>query len=479
MNLTPSASYSTTITIEINREPGMLGQIASVIGKAGGVIGDINTMKRSRDKTIRNITIETRDHKHEKKIAALLETISGVKVIEVLDQTFFSHIGGKIEITSKIPLDNIDKLSIIYTPGVGRVCEAIHNNRESVYHLTIKRHTVAIVTDGTAVLGLGDIGPEAAIPVMEGKAMLFKKFGGIDAFPLCLDTKDPDEIIKTVTNIAPIFGGINLEDISAPRCFEIEQRLIEELDIPVFHDDQHGTAVVILAAIINAVKVVGKRMEDLKVVVSGVGAAGVACVKILLAGGVSHIIGCDRMGALYKGRSEHTNKMKEWFAEHTNPEQCKGTLKDVIKGADLFIGLSSPDLITANDVRKMAKDSMVFAMANPIPEIMPEEAQPFVRIMATGRSDYPNQINNVLCFPGLFKGALKCCATKISEQMKIAAARAIANVIPEKELNENNIIPSVLNKKVAESVAAAVENEAYKEGLARTHPDDQSFYHVK
>jgi malate dehydrogenase (oxaloacetate-decarboxylating) len=328
------------------------------------------------------------------------------------------------------------------------------------------------------VLGLGDIGPEAAMPVMEGKAMLFKEFGGVDAFPICLTTKDPDEIVKTTKNIASGFGGINLEDISAPRCFEIEQRLIDELDIPVFHDDQHGTAVVILAALINALKIAGKKMKDLKVVISGVGAAGVACTKILMAAGVSDIIGCDRTGALYKGRNNHMNSIKEWYAEATNLERFKGPLKDALKGADLFVGVSCAHLLTSNDIKRMAKNPIVFAMANPIPEIMPEEAQPYARIMATGRSDYPNQINNVLCFPGLFKGALRCYARRITEGMNIAAAHAIANVVPEKALREDNIIPPLFNKKVADSVARAVEHSAYQEGVARKHPDDYSFYHV-
>lgn len=478
MKLTPSPSYSTIIRIELKREPGMLGKITSAIGRAEGVIGAVTIVKRTKDKTIRDITVDARDQKHEEKIAAVLNTIAGVNVIEVLDRTFFYHIGGKIEITNKMSLDNDEKLSIAYTPGVARVCRAIYEDKEKAYHLTVKRHTVAIVTDGTAVLGLGNIGPEAAMPVMEGKAMLFKEFGGVDAFPICLNTKDSDEIVATVKNIAPGFGGINLEDISSPRCFEIEQRLIEELDIPVFHDDQHGTAVVILAALINALKVVEKRIEDLKVVVSGVGAAGVACTKILQTAGVSNIIGCDRSGAIYKGRGKHMNGVKDWYAEHTNPEMYKGSLKNALTGADLFIGVSSPHIIEASDLKKMAKDPVVFAMANPVPEIMPEEAHPYVRIMATGRSDYPNQINNVLCFPGLFKGALRCYARKITEAMKVAAARAIANIITDDELSEDDIIPSVFNRDVAESVARAVENTAYKEGVARKHPDDNSFYHV-
>ena len=456
----------------------MLGRVTSAIGMAEGVIGTVNIVKRTKDKTIRDITVDARDSEHEKKIAAILNIIEGVKVVEILDRTFFFHVGGKIEVKSKAPLDESEKLSIAYTPGVARVCQAIYEDEERAYHLTVKRHMVAIVTDGTAVLGLGDIGPEAAMPVMEGKAMLFKEFGGVDAFPICLNTKDSDEIIATVKNIAPGFGGINLEDISAPRCFEIERRLIDELDIPVFHDDQHGTAVVVLAALINALKIVGKKMEDLKVVLSGVGAAGVACTRILLAAGVSNIIGCDRKGAVYEGRSENMNVIKEWYAENTNPEKYKGSLKNALKEADLFIGVSSPNLITPKDIEKMAKDPVVFAMANPIPEIMPEEAHPYVRIMATGRSDYPNQINNVLCFPGLFKGALRCYAKKITEEMKIAAARAIASVITDDELSEDDIIPSVFNKEVAESVAKAVESTAYKEGIARKHPDDYSFYHV-
>jgi malate dehydrogenase (oxaloacetate-decarboxylating) len=478
LKLTPSASYSTIIRIELDRKPGMLGEVAKAIGSAGGMIGDITILKRTRHKTLRDITVDARDQEHERDIARVLNNVNGVKVIEVSDRTFFAHIGGKIEVTSKIPLHEAEELSIAYTPGVSRVCQAIQEDREKAYHLTIKRHTVAIVTDGTAVLGLGDIGPEAAMPVMEGKAMLFKEFGSVDAFPICLDTKDTEDIIKVITSISPGFGGINLEDISAPRCFEIENRLIDELAIPVFHDDQHGTAVVVLAALINALKVVGKRLEDLKVVVSGIGAAGVACTKMLMQAGASHFIGCDRQGTLYRGRTAHMNEAKEWYAAHTNPKQFQGTLQQALQGADLFIGLSSGHLLTGDDIKYMARDPIVFAMANPTPEIMPEEAQPYAKIIATGRSDYPNQINNVLCFPGLFKGALRCYARRITEGMKIAAARAIADVISEKEISEENIIPSVFNKKVAESVAWAVEQSAYEEKVARKHPDDESFYHL-
>jgi len=349
---------------------------------------------------------------------------------------------------------------------------AIHDDPENAYKLTIKRNTVAVVSDGTAVLGLGDIGPEAALPVMEGKAMLFKEFGKIDAFPICLATKDTEEIIRTVKAIAPVFGGINLEDISAPRCFEIEDRLKKELDIPVFHDDQHGTAVVVLAALINALKIVNKKMSEIKVVVTGVGAAGVACSKIILSAGVVNIIGFDRTGAIYKGRPGGMNFMKEWFAQHTNPEGFQGSVSEALEGADLYLGLSGPGTIEAADLKKMARDPIVFAMANPTPEVMPEDAAPFVRIMATGRSDYPNQINNVLCFPGMFRGALDVRATDINEEMKLAAAHAIASVVGDNELNEDYIVPGVFNPLVAESVAKAVAEAAIRTGIARKGSTD-------
>jgi malate dehydrogenase (oxaloacetate-decarboxylating) len=377
------------------------------------------------------------------------------------------HLGGKIRINSKVSLTTRDDLSMAYTPGVARVCMAIHDKPENVYKLTIKSNTVAIVTDGTAVLGLGDIGPEAALPVMEGRAMLFKEFGKVDAFPICLATKDTEEIIRTIKNIAPVFGGINLEDISAPRCFEIEARLKQELDIPVFHDDQHGTAVVVLAALINAVKLVKKQIKDLKIVVTGVGAAGVACSKIIMAAGGRNIIGFDRTGAIHKGRTEGMNYMKQWFAENTNPTGFHGTLTDALNGADLYMGLSGPGTVQAKDLAKMNKDAIVFAMANPTPEVMPEEAAPYVRIMATGRSDYPNQINNVLCFPGIFRGALDCHASDINEEMKLAAAHAIADVISPSELSDEYIIPGVFNPVVAEAVAKAVVKAAIDSGVAR------------
>jgi malate dehydrogenase (oxaloacetate-decarboxylating) len=338
-----------------------------------------------------------------------------------------------------------------------------------VWALTIKRNTVAVVSDGTAVLGLGDIGPEAALPVMEGKALLFKEFGGVDAWPICLATKDPDEIVNAVKYIAPVFGGINLEDISAPRCFYVEDRLRKELDIPVFHDDQHGTAVVVLAGLLNSLKIVAKPMEDLKVVISGVGAAGIACAKMLLSVGVRNIMGCDRSGLVYKGRTENMNEAKQWFAENTNSKGLKGSLSDAMEGADFFLGLSAPNILTVDDLKKMNRDPIVFAMANPDPEIAPEKALPHVRVMATGRSDYANQVNNVLCFPGLFRGVLDARASTINEEMKIAAAQAIASGVGKSELQEEYIIPSVFNRSVARTVARSVASAAYKSGAAVRH----------
>lgn len=471
----PSASYSLTLRIKIPNEPGSLGAVTSLIGKIGGDIGAVDIQGFEGNFIIRDITVKVRDSNHGDELVAELKRLNKFEVVYVSDRTFLMHLGGKIRVTNKVPLATRDDLSMAYTPGVARVCMAIHDDPDSVYKLTIKRNTVAVVTDGTAVLGLGNIGPEAALPVMEGKAMLFKEFGRIDAFPICLATQDTEEIIKAVKAIAPVFGGINLEDISAPRCFEIEDRLKKELNIPVFHDDQHGTAVVVLAALINALKIVGKKMEDIKIVVTGVGAAGVACSKILMSAGVKNIIGFDRSGAIYKGRTDHMNFMKDWFAEHTNPEVFKGTISDALKGADLFMGLSGPGTIEASDLGKMNKDAIVFAMANPTPEVMPEDAKPYVRIMATGRSDYPNQINNVLCFPGMFRGALDVRATDINEEMKLAAAHAIANVISDNELNEDYIIPGVFNPQIADSVAKAVAEAAIRTGVARKGTiEDQS-----
>jgi len=463
----PSASYSVTLRVKIQNNPGKLGELTTAIGTVGGDIEGIDIVSVGKDFLVRDITVNASSEKHDQEIITIVKDIDGVEIVNVSDRTFLMHLGGKIEIVSKIPLKTRADLSMVYTPGVARVCEAIHQDPEKVFTLTIKKNTVAVVTDGTAVLGLGDIGPAAAMPVMEGKAQLFKEFGGVDAFPIALNTKDSHEIVQTIKNISVAFGGINLEDISAPRCFEIEQRLKEELDIPVFHDDQHGTAVVVLAALINALKIVGKNIEDIKVVVSGIGAAGVACTKIIMAAGVKNIIGCDRGGTIYKGRKEHMNWVKDWYAQNTNPNNERGTIHEVIKGADFFLGLSVPGTITEEDLTKMAKDPVVFAMANPIPEIMPEDAAPHVAVMATGRSDYPNQINNVLCFPGIFRGALNCRASRINEQMKLAAAHAIAGIISVNDLHPDYIVPSVFDKRVGEAVAVAVEEAAYRTGVAR------------
>lgn len=465
--LTPNASYSLTLRVRIHNKPGKLGEITTAIGKAGGDIGGIDIVSVGKDYLIRDITVNAASENHAKEINEAVTDIDGVEIVNVSDRTFLMHLGGKIEIASKMQLKTRSDLSMAYTPGVARICEAIHKDPEKAFNLTIKKNTVAVVSDGTAVLGLGDIGPTAAMPVMEGKCQLFKEFGSVDAFPICLDTKDPHEIVQTIKNIAPAFGGINLEDISAPRCFEIEERLKEELDIPVFHDDQHGTAVVVLAALLNALKITGKKMGDIKLVVNGIGAAGVACSKIVMAAGVKNIIGCDTTGSIYEGRTDNMNWVKDWYARNTNPDKEKGTIHDVIKGADVFFGLSAPGTIDQNDLLAMATDPIVFAMANPTPEIMPEEAAEHVAVMATGRSDYPNQINNVLCFPGIFRGALNCRASQINEAMKLAAAHAIAETIHENELHPDYIIPSVFDRRVGEAVAARVEEAAYESGVAR------------
>jgi malate dehydrogenase (oxaloacetate-decarboxylating) len=465
--LSPSESYSITMRVEIQNRPGMLGKVTTAIGEVGGDIGAVDLSGHGKGTVTRDITARARGIDHAQEIINAVKEVQGVKIINVSDRTFLKHLGGKIEISNKIPVKTRNDLSMAYTPGVARVCMAIAKDVRKSYTLTIRRNTVAVVSDGTAVLGLGDIGPEAAMPVMEGKAMLFKEFADIDAWPICLATKDTEEIIKIVKALAPTFGGINLEDISAPRCFEIEERLKAEMDIPVFHDDQHGTAVVVLAALLNSLKIVKKRIEDMKIVVAGVGASGVACSKIIMNAGARNIIGVDRVGAIYKGRKQHMNFMKEWYAEHTNPFNERGKISDVIAGADMFLGLAGPGLITVNDLKKMGKDPIVFAMANPDPEIMPEEAAPFVRIMATGRSDYPNQINNVLCFPGIFRGALDSRAVTINEEMKLAAAYAIASCVGKEELSEDYVIPSVFNRKVSPAVAREVSRAAHRTKVAR------------
>lgn len=465
----PTATYSITLRAQYPNKPGMLGRIATAIGEAGGDIGAVDLVRVNPTTIARDITVGARDDEHGRGILDAVRKVKGVTIRSVSDAVFLAHLGGKIEIHNKTAVSNRDDLSRVYTPGVARVSLAVEREPEAAWNLTIKKNTVAVVTDGTAVLGLGDIGPLGALPVMEGKAMLFKEFGGVDAWPICLDTKDIDEIVATVKYIAPVFGGINLEDISAPRCFEIEDRLKRELDIPVFHDDQHGTGVVVLAALLNAVKIVKKEMSDLKVVISGVGAAGVACAKVFLSVGIKHIIGCDSRGIVYRGRKEGMNPVKEWFAEQTNPENRKGTVNDAMEGTDLFLGVSRPNLLTADDLKKMNRDPIVFAMANPDPEITPEEALPHVRVMATGRSDYANQINNVLCFPGLFRGVLDARALDINEPMKVAAAHAIAESVGKHELSEEYIIPSVFNRRVFAHVAHAVAEAAYESGAAERH----------
>ncbi|HEX8104546.1 MAG TPA: NAD-dependent malic enzyme [Solirubrobacteraceae bacterium] len=470
MAASPSAQYSVIVRVEIAHRPGMLGQVASAIGLAGGTIGSVDLVSIDDQRTLRDFVVDTSGEEHYEQIRAEVDAIDGAHVVDCTDRTFQIHIGGKIEQRNKIPVKTRDDLSMAYTPGVARVCEAIAADRTKAFQYTIKRNTVAVVSDGSAVLGLGDIGPEAAMPVMEGKAMLFKEFGGVDAFPICLDTKDPDEIVAIVQALAPTFGGINLEDISAPRCFEIEDRLKRSLEIPVFHDDQHGTAVVVLAALLNAVKLTGKQLGDLRVLVIGLGAAGVAVTRLLLDAGVTDVIGCDSRGALSTDRADYQDgsmsDVKRWYAEHTNQEKRSGKPADVIEGADLFIGLSGAKVMDPEALAKMNDGAMVFAMANPTPEVTPEEAAPYARIIATGRSDYPNQINNVLCFPGIFRGALDVRASEITENMKMAAARGIAAIIGDDELREDYIIPSVFNRDVADAVADAVAEEARAEGAA-------------
>ncbi|MBI3457133.1 MAG: NAD-dependent malic enzyme [Candidatus Rokubacteria bacterium] len=467
MAITPSASYSITVRVEIRNRPGMLGRVTSAIGDAGGDIGAVDIVELVKDHIIRDFTINARDEQHGQEIVAAIRRLDGVRVINVSDRTFLVHLGGKIRIQNKVPVKTRDDLSMTYTPGVARVCLAIKEDREKVFTLTIKQNAVAVVTDGTAVLGLGAIGPEAALPVMEGKALLFKEFADIDAFPICLATTDADRIVETVKLIAPVFGGINLEDISAPRCFEVEERLRAELDIPVFHDDQHGTAVVVLAALLNALRIVRKDASKIKVVVCGVGAAGTATIRILRAIGVGRILAVDEHGILAPGREAPMDAVKGWVARETNPADQQGNLADAVEGADVFIGLSVPGVLRTKEVQKMARDPIVFAMANPVPEIMPEEAAPYVRVMATGRSDYPNQINNVLCFPGFFRGLLDSRARTVTDEMKIAAAQAIASIVSRTEVHEEYIIPSVFNKKVAPAVAREVIRAAHRSGVAR------------
>ena len=461
-----SASFSLTMRVRLDDRPGSFADLARAIADAGGLLDAIDLVRVEGGSKVRDVSVLATDAAHADRIVAACRSIAGVAVEHVSDRTFLMHLGGKIHMNSNSPVKTRDDLSMAYTPGVARVCQAIADDPDSVWNLTIKRNTVAVVTDGSAVLGMGDIGPEAAMPVMEGKALLFKEFGGIDAWPICLNTQDTDTIVAVVEAIAPGFGGINLEDIAAPRCFEVERRLRESLDIPVFHDDQHGTAVVTLAAFLNALRVVGKRIEDVKVVVTGVGAAGVAVTRTLQAAGVRNVIGCDSSGAVYRGRPGLTD-VKALYAEDTNPENVQGSADEALAGADVYIGLSQPGAITAAGVRSMAADAIVFAMANPTPEILPEEIAGLAAVIATGRSDYPNQINNVLAFPGIFRGALDVRARTITERMEVAAGHAIAAAISEEELSADYIIPSVFNREIVPAVAAAVARAAEEDGVSR------------
>jgi malate dehydrogenase (oxaloacetate-decarboxylating) len=462
----PSASYSVTIRVQLPHTAGSFAKVAGAIGDTGAILGAIDLVRVDDGRVVRDVTVACADVAHGEEVVAAIEQLEGVSVQSVSDRTFLMHRGGKIVVDPKVPITTRDDLSMAYTPGVARVSAAIHDDPAKAWTLTIKGNSVAVVTDGTAVLGLGDIGPAAAMPVMEGKAMLFKQFAGVDAYPLCLDTTDADEIVGFVKAVAPGFGGINLEDIAAPRCFEIERRLRAELDIPVFHDDQHGTAIVVLAALLNALRVVGKNAGEIKVVIVGAGAAGVACAEIILAHGVQNLIVCDIEGALYAGRPG-LDPERAALAARTNPGDERGMADEVLRGADVLIGVSGPGAVSAAAVRSMGRDPVVFAMANPVPEIQPEEVRDDVAIMATGRSDYPNQINNVLAFPGVFKGALEVRARTINEEMKLAAAHAIARVIPADELHADYIVPSVFNRRVAESVAEAVAGAAVASGVAR------------
>jgi malate dehydrogenase (oxaloacetate-decarboxylating) len=463
---TTSPCYSIQIRLEIDNVIGQFAQIAMAIGMAGGNLGAVDIVRVERGKIIRDVTVDARDADHEKEIARAIRKVGGVRILKIMDRTFSSHEGGKIEIRSKLPIRDRNDLSQVYTPGVARVCMDIYQNPEHTYRYTIKRNTVAIITDGTAVLGLGDIGPDAAMPVMEGKAMIFKEFADIDAFPIALRTKDPEEIIATIKNISTPFGGINLEDISAPRCFDIEMRLRKELPVPVIHDDQHGTAVVVLAALINVGRLFRKDIRKFRVAMAGAGAAGTATAKILLSYGIRDITVSDRFGVVYPGRRQGMDPHLRSLAKMTNPRKIRGTISDAMNGADVFIGVSAPNVIKPDDIRRMARNPVVFALANPDPEIAPEEALPLAKVLATGRSDFPNQINNMLSYPGIFRGLLDVQAKGVNEQVKLAAAEAIAHMVKAEELHEDYIIPSPFEKRVVHAVAHAVSEAAAKTGLA-------------
>ena len=460
-DLTPNPSFSLTIRVQVPNRAGMLASVTSAIAEVGGNLGEIMLLEQTRRLSTRDITVDATSTEHAEQIVKAVKTLSHIKILNVYDRTFNMHRGGKICMQNKMPLESQSDLAMAYTPGVGRICEAIAQDPEQVYSLTIKSNMVAIVTDGSAVLGLGNLGPEAALPVMEGKAMLFKEFAGIDAFPICLANQDTDKIIETVKNIAPVFGGVNLEDISAPRCFEIEERLRRELDIPVFHDDQHGTAIVTLAALINALKLVHKSMEEVRIVINGAGAAGIAIARLLRKSGAKTILMCDSKGILSKGRSDLTAQKQEFAVD------ASGSLAGAMSGADVFLGVSVPHVLTPQMVLSMAKKPIVMAMANPIPEIQPELVEHDVAVMATGRSDYPNQINNVLAFPGIFRGVVDCRAATFTGNMYLEAANAIASLVHASDLDREHIIPSAFDERVVTAVAGAVQRAARQDGVAR------------
>ncbi len=459
MTVTPSVSYSITVRLEVPALGTEVSQLTQAVESSGGVVTALDVTSSGVDRLRIDVTCAARDTSHAETIVVALRAVEGVDVHKVSDRTFLMHLGGTIEMASKHPIRNRDDLSMVYTPGVARVSLAIARNPEDARRLTVKRNAVAVITDGSAVLGLGNIGPAAALPVMEGKAALFKRFAGIDAWPLCLDTQDVDEIVRTVQIVAPVFAGINLEDISAPRCFEIEARLRELLDIPVFHDDQHGTAIVVLAALTNALRVVDKDIAEVRIVMSGAGAAGSAVAKLILAAGARNLVVADVVGVINLNRPGMDASLS-WIAEHTNADCFEGTLPEAVKGADVFIGVSAPNLLTGDDVAAMAPSSIVFALANPDPEVDPAEARRHAAVVATGRSDYPNQINNVLAFPGVFRGLLDASATVIEEPLLVAAAHAIASTVTDSELNANYVIPSVFHEEVHKAVAAAVKQAA-------------------
>ena len=457
---TPSPGYAITVRVEAPSSSTATSGLAAAVSEAGGALTALDVVESFADRLVVDVTCDAVDAGHGESITKALTQVDGVTVRKVSDRTFLLHLGGKLEVNPKVPLKHRDDLSRAYTPGVARVCLAIAENPEDARRLTIKRNTVAVVTDGSAVLGLGNIGPAAALPVMEGKAALFKQFAGVDAWPVCLDTQDPDEIVSIVRALAPVYGGINLEDIAAPRCFEIEARLRELLDIPVFHDDQHGTAIVVLAALYNALRVVGKPLDGVRVVVSGVGAAGHAIIRLLHAQGVTDIVACDRRGAVHAGNGEGRDEFRRWIGQNTNPRAATGSLREVLSGADVFIGVSGPNLLTGADVATMAPGAIVFALANPDPEVDPIAAREHAAVVATGRSDFPNQINNVLAFPGFFRGMLDAGAHEITDAVMLAAARAIADAVGPERVNASYIVPSVFDPEVAPAVAAAVKQAA-------------------